>query len=67
MSDIGINDAATVQFVIEVDGGKHSEHVYFVDAIKVALLLREEHPESKIKVRDLSEECSLETKSELAA
>jgi hypothetical protein len=56
MSDVGQNNgAAVVQYVIEIDGSKHSEHASFVDAIKHGLLLREQNPEAKIKVRDLSE------------
>ena len=37
------------------DGSKHSEHVYFVEAIKAGLLLREQNPQSRIKLRDISD------------
>lgn len=55
MSNAGISDAAVVQYVVEVDGNKNSEHVYFVDAMKTALILRQAQPNSKIKVRDLAQ------------
>jgi hypothetical protein len=65
MSDI--SDAAVVQYVIEHNGEQHSEHVYFVEAIKAALLLREQHPGSKIKVRDIADPHSEEVLSDRAA
>ena len=42
------------QFVVEIDGNKHSEYAYFAEAIKTALLLRERSPGSKVNVRDNS-------------
>jgi hypothetical protein len=55
MRDVATNVSALVQYVVEIDGAKHSEHGSFVDAIKAGLLLREQHPDSKVKVRDISE------------
>jgi hypothetical protein len=40
-------------FVVEVDGKWHSGHVYFGEAIKTALLLRNDNTSAKIRVRDL--------------
>ena len=67
MRDTGTNDSAAAQYVVELDGNKHSEHVHFVDAIKEGLLLRGKHPHSKIKVRDLSQIDSTETSPDMAA
>ena len=67
MSDVGTNNSADVQYVIAIDGSKHSEHVYFVEAIKAGLLLREQYPECKIKVRNNSEVTSAEIAPGLAA
>jgi hypothetical protein len=67
MSDIGLTNAAVVQYSVEIDGSRHSEYVYFVDAIKIALILREQNLASKIKLRDLFEPESEEVTSELAA
>ena len=61
------NDSVAAQYAVEVDGNKHSEYVYFADAIKVALVLRETHPQSQIKVRDLSEISFAEMKTDVAA
>ncbi len=55
MSDSGMDHHEPVErFVVEIDGNKHSEYAYFSEAIKAALLLREQSPESKISVRDTS-------------
>lgn len=67
MSDAGMNDAAVAQFSVEVDGNKQSEHTYFADAIKEGLLLRGKYPDSKIKVRVLSQPSLLDVESEIAA
>ncbi len=67
MVNNGTSSAVVVQYVVEINGSKHSEHVYFVDAIKAALLFREQNPGLKIKVRDLSENIRSELNSELAA
>ena len=67
MSNTGNNNSADAQFAVEVDGKKHSEHRYFVDAMKAALLLRQAQPQSKIKVRDLAQATSGVTNSEIAA
>ena len=63
-----MSDVSAVQhYVVEVDGVKYSEHACFVDAIKTGLLLHGQNPESKIKVRELSESKSEEVASGLAA
>jgi hypothetical protein len=48
------NNQTAEQHVVEVNGVVHSQHVYFADALKTALLLRYATPEAKIRVRDLS-------------
>ena len=53
MRSTGKSDAHAL-FAVEVDGIYRSEHVYFVDAMKAALLVRQTQPNSKIKVRDLT-------------
>ena len=67
MSNVGINESAAEYYVVEVDGADHSEHVYFVEAIKAGLLLREQYPGCKIKVRNNSEVTSAEIAPGLAA
>jgi hypothetical protein len=63
-----MSDVSAVQhYVVEIDGVKYSEHACFVDAIKTGLLLHGQNPESKIKVRELSEAKSEEVASGLAA
>jgi hypothetical protein len=63
-----MSDVSAVQhYVVEIDGVKHSEHACFVDAIKTGLLLHEQNPEFKIRVRELSEYNSEEAASEVAA
>ena len=51
MSDV----SAVHHYVVGLDGVKYSEHAYFVDAIETGLLLHEQNPEFKIRVRELSE------------
>ena len=67
MSSTGNNNSADAQFVVEIDGEKHSEHRYFVDAMKAALLLRQSQPNSKIKVRDLHPMIATEDNPGMAA
>jgi hypothetical protein len=67
MSDVDVSGSAGQHYLVEIDGAKHSEHACFVDAIKTGLLLREQNPESKIKVHDLSESKSEEVVPGLAA
>jgi len=63
-----MSDVSAVQhYVVEIDGVKYSEHACFVDAIKTGLLLHGQNPESKIKVRELSESKSEKVASGLAA
>jgi len=63
-----MNDVSAVQhYVVEIDGVKYSEHACFVDAIKAGLLLHEQNPEFKIKVRELSETKLERVASEVAA
>ena len=67
MLDAAKVTTAVAQFAVEIGGKRHSEHVHFVDAIKQGLLLRGEHSHSKIKVRDLSQDTSDQTRSDTAA
>ena len=63
-----MSDVSAVQhYVVEIDGVQYSEHACFVDAIKTGLLLHEQIPESKIRVRELSESKSEEIASGMAA
>jgi len=63
-----MSDVSAVQhYVVEIDGVKFSEYACFVDAIKAGLLLHEQNPDFKIKVRDLSEFISEEFASRLVA
>jgi len=66
MSNTEIDDSADAQIAVEIDGDRHSEHTYFVEAMKVALLLRQTQPHSKIKVRDLHQLNSVESNSDRA-
>ena len=51
-----MSDVSAVQhYVVEIDAVQYSEHACFVDAIKTGLLLHEQNPEFKIRVRELSE------------
>jgi len=67
MGSTGKSDFAHAVFAIEVDGIRPSEHVYFVDAIQAALLVRQKQPNSKIKVRDLTPIDSAEQNPDMAA
>ena len=67
MGHDGTDYAAVAQYVVEIDGNKHSEHVHFADAIKQGLLLRCEHPQSRIRVRDLSKSSTADMKTDVAA
>jgi hypothetical protein len=67
MTDVDVSGSCAQHYVVEIDGAKHSEHACFVDAIKAGLLLREQDPESKITVRELSESRTEEIASGLAA
>jgi hypothetical protein len=63
-----MSDVSAVQhYVVEIDGVKYSEHACFVDAIKAGLLLHEQYPDFKIKVRELSEAQLERAASEVAA
>ena len=47
-----MSDVSAVQhYVVEIDAVQYSEHACFVDAIKTGLLLHEQNPEFKIRVR----------------
>ncbi len=43
-------------FVVEINGKRHSAHSGFADALKAALLLRDNVEHSSIKVRDIAAE-----------
>jgi hypothetical protein len=55
MNDITRGNSADVNYVVEMNGSKHSEHGYFVEAIKAELLLREQNPHSRLKILDISD------------
>lgn len=50
----GESGSGVQQFFVQADGVRVSGHVYFADALKAALLLKNENSYSRIKVRDLS-------------
>ena len=63
-----MSDVSAVQhYVVQIDGVKYSEHACFVDAIKAGLLLHEQNPDFKIRVRELSESISEEVVPGVAA
>jgi hypothetical protein len=40
------------QYLVQIDGITASEHLGFVEALKVGLKLRQQHPQSDVKVRE---------------
>ena len=54
------NDFATSQslerYVVEVDGQAKAEYEIFVKALKAGMQLRQEFPNSDVKLRDVSDE-----------
>jgi hypothetical protein len=57
MSKVAANAGSLEErFLVEINGQRHSAHAAFVEALKVALLLRDDLEQSKIKVRDLADQ-----------
>ena len=50
------NDLSHARYVIEVDGIAKAEYRIFVKALTAGLQLRQEFPNSHVKLRDLGEE-----------
>jgi hypothetical protein len=40
------------EYLVQIDGTTASEHLGFVEALKVGLKLRQQHPQSDVKVRE---------------
>jgi hypothetical protein len=47
-----VNGVPQDDYLVQVDGITASEHLGFVEALKVGLKLRQEHPHSDVKVRE---------------
>ena len=52
------NDLSSERFVVEIDGMAKSEYQIFVKALKAGLQLKQEFPNSNVKVRDADEKPS---------
>ena len=50
------NDPSHERYVVEVDGIAKAEHRIFVKALTAGLQLRQEFPNSHVKLRDVGEE-----------
>jgi hypothetical protein len=50
------NDASHERYVVEIDGVTKSEYRIFVKALKAGLQLKQELPNSCIKLRDVVDE-----------
>jgi len=40
------------EYLVQIDGITASEHLGFLEALKVGLKLRQKHPDSDVKVRE---------------
>jgi hypothetical protein len=47
-----VNGASRDQYLVQIDGITASEHLGFVEAMKVGLKLRQHYPNSDVKVRE---------------
>jgi len=47
-----VDGAARDQYLVQIDGITASEHLGFVEALKVGLKLRQQYPLSDVKVRE---------------
>jgi hypothetical protein len=47
-----VNGVARDQYLVQIDGITASEHLGFVEALKVGLKLRQQYPRSDVKVRE---------------
>jgi hypothetical protein len=56
MGDVFATDHTRERYVVEVDGQARAEYRIFVKALTAGLQLRQEYPNSHVKLRDASEE-----------
>ena len=49
------SDLPYESYALEIDGIMESEHRIFLDALKAALRLKQQHPHSNVKLRDACE------------
>ena len=47
-----VNGVPHGEYLVQIDGITASEHLGFVEALKVGLKLRQQHPHSDVKVRE---------------
>ncbi len=47
-----VNGVARDQYLVQIDGITASEHLGFVEALKVGMKLRQQYPHSDVKVRE---------------
>ena len=53
------NDLSSVRYVVEIDGIAKSEYRVFVKALTAGLQLKQEFPNSNVKLRDAYEKAPL--------
>ena len=53
------NDLSSVRYVVEIDGIANSEYRVFVKALTAGLQLKQEFPNSNVKLRDAYEKAPL--------
>jgi hypothetical protein len=53
------NDPSHERYVVEIDGIAKSEYRIFVKALKAGLQLKQEFPDSRVKLRDSYEKAPL--------
>jgi hypothetical protein len=46
------NNASHDEYLVQIDGITASEHLGFVEALKIGLTLRQQYPHSDVKVRE---------------
>jgi hypothetical protein len=47
-----VNGVAREEYLVQIDGITASEHLGFIEALKMGLKLRQQHPHSDVKVRE---------------
>jgi hypothetical protein len=47
-----VNGVPREEYLVQIDGITASEHLGFLEALKVGLKLRQQHPHSDVKVRE---------------
>jgi hypothetical protein len=50
------NNSSSKRYVVEIDGIANSEYCVFVKALTAGLQLKQEFPNSRVKLRDVEEE-----------